>query len=98
VEGTDERREWRAHRGGGSTCGVGAEAARWCSETVGGGGFSVAAATVTTTLHLREREGKVRGARIDARRRRLAAHREGERWQRLGGNRRGAMGFVVQGG
>jgi hypothetical protein len=37
VEGTDERREWRAHRGGGSTCGVGAEAARRCSETVGGG-------------------------------------------------------------
>jgi hypothetical protein len=62
-----------------------------------GGGFSVAAATVTTTLHLRGREGKVRGPRINARRRRLAAHREGERWQRLGGNRRGAMGFVVQG-
>jgi hypothetical protein len=38
VEGTSERRERQAHRGGDSTCGGGAEAVRRCSD-VGGGGL-----------------------------------------------------------
>jgi hypothetical protein len=45
---------------------------------------------------VRERE-EGEGARIDGRRRGLAAHREGERQQHLGGNRRGATGSGVRG-
>jgi hypothetical protein len=58
VDGASERKERRAHRGGGSMCGGGAEATQWCLEA---GGFSMAGNDTTIVLHLGgERERKLR--------------------------------------